>query len=661
MRDFEGLFLIKPGNTMSFGVTRVAKGVQFAIYLPDTGDCHLNLYIRGEKKPHLSIDLTKKYKWGSVYFVTLEKHPDNPDKRDITDILSNDYEYMYETAKGEFIDPYAAGISGRSTWGKSSKDKNTAVRGRICLREFAWEDDCQLKRPFDEVILYELHVRGFTRHSSSAVKAKGTFNGLVEKIPYLKNLGINAILLLPCYEFNEVISVTNSGVPESVRKDIEKINAISDKEENTTAIDEENKVKLNFWGYGAKETFYFAPKSSFANEKDIPSNEFKNMIKQFHMAGIEVLMDIYFSPGTNLCLMTDCLRHWVVEYHLDGFRVNDEVMPSIVMVSDPVLSGVKLLTSHWESDTLKNAGVVREVNALAEYNEGFMNDVRKYLKSDEGMVRPFLERFYRNPSEYSVINFITHVNGFNLMDLVSYDIKHNESNGENNSDGTDYNYSWNCGFEGYTRKKYILNRRLLQIRNALVMLFTSQGTPMIYAGDEFGNTQNGNNNPYCHDDNTTWVNWNKLKTNKEIFDFTQKIIEFRKEHPVFHQKKELMMIDTLSCGMPDLSVHGTGAWRPDYSNYNRMLGILLYGDYAVLDDGSHDDSVYIIFNMYWEAKSFDLPLLPEGKEWHVAVETYNNTFTEVPVVRKRKRKKPPFEISRKTIVPPRSVVIFVGR
>lgn len=177
-----------------------------------------------------------------------------------------------------------------------------------------------------------------------------------------------------------------------------------------------------------------------------------------HLAGIEVLMDIYFKPGTNLYLMTDCLRHWVINYHIDGFRVNQEVMPAISLVSDPIISGVKLLTSYWDENMLHDTGALND-NVLAEYNEGFMNDARRFLKSDEGMVQTFSERFKRNAPDYSIINFITHVNGFTMMDLVSYDIKHNESNGENNNDGTEFNYSWNCGIEGKTRKRAVMRSR----------------------------------------------------------------------------------------------------------------------------------------------------------------------------------------------------------
>ncbi|MCR5625497.1 MAG: hypothetical protein K6G11_09745 [Lachnospiraceae bacterium] len=795
MGNYQNLFTIHPGNSMTFGVTQVANGVQFSVYLPDSGKCELKLYKKGHVSPQIVIDLTEEYKWGSVYFVIIDKHPKNPDKRSIEQILSEDYEYTYETNKGEVLDYYARSLHGRENWGTiKNKDK---IRSGIELQEFDWENDLPPRRPFNEVIMYQLHVRGFTKHRSSKVKNKGTFAGVTEKIDYIKDLGVNAIMLLPCYEFDEVLCETSYGEPSdfyansevgksdrSLRKmqdnekkaeaiqsaklgkasdtakitvkaeeDIikaDKDNAKLDKEntkagnknsgsaskgktgakagkeeakskktakgasskvnvvENTekssvtdnasgavgtvdnSAFDlrnasnaqrgqmlagwKEPKVKINYWGYGTNNTYYFAPKASYAGPKKNPCDEMKKMVKAFHKEGIEVLMDIYFSPGTNINLMTDCLRHWVLDYHIDGFRVNNDVYPSIVGASDPILSGVKLIISYWDVNEMKRAEVVRDCNAFAEYNDGFMNDARRFLKSDEGMTGAFISRFYRNPKEYSVINYISCVNGFTLMDLVSYDIKHNDDNGEHNTDGTDFNYSWNCGVEGFSRKKAIVRRRMNQIRNALVMMFLSQGTPMLLAGDEMGNTQYGNNNPYCQDNKVTWLDWSKLDTYREIHDYIKNLIAFRKQYPVLHQKDELMFMDRLGVGMPDISIHSTVAWKSDYSNYNRMLGILLYGDYvnvSTSDDAvglrrqgkvESGDSIYIIFNMYWEAKYFDLPQLPDNKEWYIALETFSGEFKEIPKPKKKTRKKiMSLADSRRTMVPARSIVVFVGR
>lgn len=640
------LFENRVGNALAFGVTKVPEGVQFAVYLPKSDKCILKLYKKGRRSPSYIIELTDKYKVGSVFFVTIYKAKNAKDERSIEEILTQDYEYMYEADGIEFIDPYADYITGREHWAKRPAQKDL-VRGGICLQEFDWGEDVVLRIPYSDLILYQLHVRGYTKHSSSKVKHKGTFRGLIEKIPYLKDLGINGVLLLPVYEFSEIQS----------QEETERYPVNADESQNL------QKQKVNYWGYGTKDTFYFSPKAAYTSSQASPSIEFKEMVKAFHANGIEVLLDIYFSPGTNLFLMIDCLRSWVLKYHVDGFRVNQEVMPSLTLASDPILSGVKLLTSYWDVNMLHSAKLSGQKNALGEYNEGFMNDVRRFLKSDEGMVEKVAGYFSRNAKEHSYVNFITHVNGFTMMDLVSYDIKHNEENGEMNQDGTEFNYSWNCGVEGKTRKKAILDRRMIQIRNAFLMLLTSQGTPMILAGDELGNTQFGNNNAYCQDNAVSWINWNHTKTSDTIHAFVKKAIQFRKVFHVLHQEEPVRMMDTLSCGMPDLSIHGIQAWRPDFSNYSRMLGLLYYGEYAEDKEGR---SVYIIYNMYWEAKSFDLPNLPKGRSWQVMIDTYDNTFDvelfvkkKVKKVSRTRKRKNQIPLPKKTVVPPRSAVVFV--
>ncbi|MDD7402508.1 MAG: alpha-amylase family glycosyl hydrolase [Butyribacter sp.] len=639
------LFEYRVGKALPLGVTKVTEGVQFAVYLPKSEVCFLKLYKKGRKVPSFVVELKGKFKTGSVFSAIINKSAKMSDARDIAEILTQDYEYLYEADGVSFVDPYAAGITGRQHWGKRMAEKKP-VRGSICLEHFDWEEDTPLRIPYADMILYQLHVRGYTKHRSSGVQHKGTFRGLMEKIPYLKDLGINAVMLLPVYEFSEVADVEDDG---------EELAAVAKVQEKTS--------RINYWGYGSENTFYFAPKMSYTSQVASPSTEFKEMVKAFHENGIEVLLDIYFQPGTNLFLMTDCLRSWVLQYHVDGFRVNQEIMPSLSMASDPILSGVKLLGSYWDVNMLHSAKITGQKNALGEYNEGFMNDIRRFLKSDEGMVEKAAGYFSRNAKEYSYVNFITHVNGFTLMDLVSYDIKHNEANGEMNQDGTEFNYSWNCGVEGKTRKKAILDRRMIQIRNAFLMLLTSQGAPMILAGDELGNTQSGNNNAYCQDNDISYINWNRTKTSEEIHTFVKQAIAFRKAFPVLHREEPVMLTDTLSCGMPDLSIHGMQAWKPDYSNYSRMLGMLYYGEYAGRKEGR---SVYIIYNMYWEAKSFDLPNLPKGKNWRVMIDTYDNTFdTKLLTAKKktaktgtRKKKQQPV-LSKKTVVPPRTTVIFV--
>lgn len=640
MKKRNDIFEYQAGGILPFGVSQVSTGVQFTVYLPNKKNCFLRLYRKGKKEPAMEIALTDKYKIGSVYFVILRKKKTSKDSRSIAEILNQDYEYMYEADGEEFIDPYASVITGREKWGKEEQIQ----RGGICLKDFDWEEDTPLHIPYDDLILYQLHVRGYTKHSSSKVQHKGTYQGLIEKIPYMKDLGINAVLLFPVYEFQECIK-REYQLP--VSKDGK----------------ETEESKLNYWGYGTKNTFYFAPKASYSSDRKSPSAEFKRMVKEFHRAGIEVLLDIYFLPGTNLFLMTDCLRNWVVNYHIDGFRVNQEVMPSLALASDPILSCAKILGNYWDCSMLKEANISGRKNTLADYNEGFMNEMRRFLKSDEGMVERAVYYLSRNDTQHSFINFMTHVNGFTMMDLVSYDIKHNEANGERNQDGTEVNYSWNCGVEGKTRKKAVMERRMIQIRNAFLMLLSAQGAPMIFAGDELGNTQFGNNNAYCQDNPTTWINWNQTKVSTSIHTFVKNMIAFRKSHKVLHQKEPLQMHDYLSYGIPDLSIHGMQAWKPDFSYYSRMLGMLYYGEY-VKEEGKATPSLYIIYNMFWEPKSFDLPNLPDGKTWQIVIDTYDNTFHDADTLRvysKEKKKRKGKEMQRKTVVSPRSIVVFESR
>lgn len=649
-------FDIKTGNTLLMGVTKVADGVQFAIALPEASSCILHLYKKGHLQPAASIELNEDYKIGGVFFVVITGlKRKRTSSLSIAEILQEQYEYTYQVGEEEFVDPYAYQLRGRQQWGKSlDKEEKRLVRGGFSLSSFDWESDTPLHIPTEDMILYQLHVRGYTKHSSSGVKHKGTFAGLMEKIPYLKELGINGVMLLPCYDFEEVIYREDSFA-----------GYVKEEPHKTAKVKEEPPVKLNYWGYGAANCCYFAPKSSYAADKNHADREMMEMVKALHKAGIEVIMDMYFTRGTNLYLITECLRHWVLHYHIDGFRVNQEVMPAYAMASDPILCKVKLMINYWDENMLAHHKLLDRNLVLMEYNDGFMNDVRRYLKGDEGMVEAFSRRMLRNPKQCSVVNYITQVNGFTMMDLVSYDVKHNESNGEHNIDGTDYNYSWNCGVEGKSRKKAVVEKRRCQIRNAFFMLLASQGTPMILAGDEFGNSQEGNNNPYCQDNSITWLNWNQIKTNQDIFQYVKTLIDFRKKHPVLHRHEQMRMIDTLACGFPDVSLHGTKAWYADFSPYNRMLGVLFCGQYAKLPDGGRDRDIFIAYNMHWNPQSFDLPNLSEDRQWNLYLDTYENVFHEIVPKKskpksKAKRKKASLAQQKKTVVPPRSIVVYLS-
>ena len=405
------------------------------------------------------------------------------------------------------------------------------------------------------MIAYSLHVRGFTKHRSSKVPHKGTFQGVIEKIPYLKELGINQIQCMPVYEFDECA-----------------------------------KEKLNYWGYGP--AYFFAPKESYAAGRSAV-HELKDMVRACHSAGIEVVLEMPFASDTAPQTALECLRFYMMEYHIDGFVVNPYAVPWDMLSNDPFLKDIKLIRKDDE----------------------FQNVMRRFLKGDENMVNDVIRELCRHSSADGKCNYITAQTGFTLWDLVSYDGKHNEANGENNADGPDYNFSWNCGAEGPSRKKAVLNLRKNQVKNALFLLLTAQGTPCLLAGDEFYNTQHGNNNVYCQDNETSWVDWSRLKSDDSLFRFVKGLIAFRKKYPCLHRKEELQGLDRCACGMPDVSWHGEHAWRVQADVASRQLGVL----YAGADTGT--ENCFIAYNMHWLAHTYALPSPGKDRKWCLAGDT----------------------------------------
>ena len=622
---------------MPLGVHRIGKGQwQFSVAMKRGKEISLELFHSGAKSCSSSIVLGKEYAVGGILSVVITV------QADIT-------EYCYRVNGKHMLDPYAVQLTGREQFGEEREEDDVHCLITENIRQISEP----LYTPFHKLILYRLHVRGFTKHSSSRVKHPGTFRGIEEKIPYMKQLGINGVVLLPCYEFDERMNEEELGKYSSNFLDYTKPITKQQKEEQEWP-------KVNFWGY-TKRSNYFAPKASYASNPFQAVNEMKQMIKKLHENGISVFMEMFFSPGTNQSLILDCLRYWVRVFAVDGFKLNTEVANGTLLASDPFLSRTKFLATYWNTGEFFQQYEKIEEKTLAEYNDGFMVDCRRFLKSDEGQINGFVNRMRRNPNQQTVVNYITNTNGFTLMDLVSYDIKHNEANGEQGLDGTEYNYSWNCGWEGPTRKKQITQLRLRQIKNALSFLFLAQGVPMLLAGDEFGNTQKGNNNAYCQDNEIGWVTWNKQVMNQRILAFCKKIIALRKTHPVFSPKEELRGMDYIACGSPDISFHGTKPWYPDLSNYSRVIGIMLCGKYAPISIRRSDKSFYMAFNMHWEPHQFELPILPKGKKWRVIIDTYkwNMDFE------KNEQQKGKKGISKETetlflqyMVNPRTVVIF---
>lgn len=575
------------------GVFATENGYFFAAEILSEKESGIILYDRKQKQ--LRIPFSKEGKRGSLYGVKIEG--------ECSDFIS----YNYYEGDRIFTDPFAKGISGLEKWG-DFKDKPRVTYGLFPPSYFEWEKDEPLQIPYEDTIIYGLNVRSFTMHKSSGVKNKGTFEGIIEKIPYLTRLGITAIELLPAYEYEECMYPDKAGnqtMEEAVKNC------------NTSVKDEK---RLNCWGF--QKGFYFAPKASYSMER--PDISFKKMVKALHRNGIEVMMQFYFPPKLQQSYILEILKYWVIEYHIDGVHLNGFNIPYAMIANEPVLKATKIRSVYLPVDEIYQDEVPIYRN-LATDNGSFRNDMKRFLKGDENLMNQVLSYQKNNPASYGVINYLADYDGFSLFDCVSYERKHNEANGENNKDGSDCNYSWNCGIEGKTRKKAISDLRLKQIKNGLSFLFLSQGVPYLFSGDEFANTRFGNNNAYSQDNETGWIKWKTNCFSDEVFCFTCFLIDLRKKHPVLHMKKECKVMDYIACGYPDISYHGTEAWRPDTTYISRMVGIMLCGKYVPKEK---DDSFYIAYNMHWESHELALPKLPKGEKWVKVMSTSSEKTEE---------------------------------
>ena len=604
------------------GLTRTDGGIHVSAVAAAKA-CSLLLFVKEDKngkearfREVRNIPFPEEGKTGHVWSMTLNGAFD-------------DLYYAFEADGKRFSDPYGRSFAGRERWGRLSHAKRLLL-SPVAEPEFDWQGDRPLHIPYEDCIVYRAHVRGLTKHASSGTEHRGTFRGVVDKIPYFKELGITTLELLPPVEFQEVM------MPENV--------------EGNPYGTSEPTGRLNYWGYA--KAGMFAPKASYADPGTNPVTEFKYMVRELHKAGLEVVPELYFSGREVPEFVLETVRFWVREYHVDGIHLTGYA-PTVLLATDPYLAGTKLWALSWEAEK-PAAG---EKKHLGEYNDGFLIDMRRALKGDEEQMSSLIYRNRRNPAETGVLNFMAGTNGFTMMDMVSYDQKHNEANGENNRDGSDYNYSWNCGAEGHVRKKKIQELRSRQLRNAMLLLFLSQGTPVLLAGDEFGNSQNGNNNAYCQDNETSWLNWNLNKWDQALLAFVKHLIAFRRAHPVFHMEQEPRVMDYLACGHPDISYHGVNAWQPEFENFRRQIGILYCGTYAKKPDGQNDDFFFVIFNMHWEPHGFALPNLPKDLEWTLSFDTSDSAaggFYEEGQERRVLNQK-------NCMVPPRSVLVFKGK
>jgi len=549
------------------GCTVEGQTANFSVAVPEGQTCELIIYKKGARTSAFSQKMPYSDVAGNLHFlsVVLEQ--------------PEDYEYCYKIGGKIVPDPYGKAFSGREHWSVSKGKEKRKLRTRIVTDTFDWGKSQFPHLKKEDVIAYSLHVRGFTKHSSSGVAHKGTFDGVTEKLPYLQKLGINQIHLMPVYEFDE------------------------------------NQRHVNYWGYG--KAYFFAPKASYAAGD--PVNEMKSLVRQMHLAGIEVILEMPFTEGTTFSLILDCLRYWVMQYHVDGFIVNPYICNPDELAKDPVLAKSKILKKE----------------------DGFQNVMRRFLKGDEGMIRDVICQLKNQDTQ--LYNYIASHNGFTLCDVVSYDGKHNEANGENNLDGPDYNYSWNCGAEGNSRKKAVNELRKNQIFNAFFLLLFAQGMPCILSGDEFMNTQKGNNNAYCQDNLISWLDWNQLSRREELYTFVCRLIALRKACMKQTAKKSE---DTMGrSGIPQISYHGEDAWQMPAGRASRQLGVFYHEECTEKD-------FYIAYNMHWLSHSFALPSLPKGMEWVCIAGTKEGVLDEKEAVPVK---------DKKVQLEERTIKVFVGR
>lgn len=595
---------VTAGNPLVMGTTVVSDGINFSVAADSANKCSLILYSKGTNDIIEEIVYTEDMKFGNVYSMLVHG----------LSCLEADYNFLID---GRIVtDPYAAILNNRDKWGEKHDNVTCSI---IYHSAYDWKGDRHPDIDFSDTIIYRMHVRGFTMGNGSGTRHKGTFRGIVDKIPYLKKLGITMVELMPAYDFNEISTEEDENI---------KYMHIID-------------GRINYWGY--TDANYFAPKTAFSSGAGSADVEFKDMVRELHKNGIEFSMEFYFTSDRTPGFILDCLRYWALNYHIDGIHVNCGRGVMEMIERDPALAGVKLFNYEFNGDKdYYNATVGSR--RLGIFNDGFMIAARKFLKGDEDMVSSMMCRVKLNPPYAKVVNYMANHNTFTLMDMVSFDRKHNEANGEGGGDGADYNYSWNCGVEGATKRKKVTELRKRQVKNALALVLLSQGVPMIFAGDERGNSNRGNNNPYCQDNEISWTSWSNNSLSKELFEYTRYLIELRKQHKILHMQDELRAMDYKSFGYPDISYHGTEAWYSDFNHVDRQFAVMYCGKYA-----NEKCDIYIAYNMHWEEKKFGIPNPPENKKWEQILFTHAS-----------KTQHPEIKSDKYCIVPGRSIVVLIS-
>lgn len=674
-------FDVRPGFYEINGASALPEGVNFTVVSNSATACELLLFHREGVQPYARIPFPENYRVGHVFSMF------------IFGLKIDEFEYAYvmdgpyDPKKGllfdkhkYLLDPYAKAVTGQSRWGVQLSD-DAFYKARVVHNNFNWEMPRETRAELSDCIIYELHVRGFTKHESSAVSHPGTFDAIREKIPYLKELGINAVEFMPIFEFDET-------------RNMRMVNG---------------RKLLDYWGYNP--VCFFAPNTSYASEAEYnrEGHELKTLIKALHKEGIKVILDVVFNHtaegnaqgpffsfkgidnniyymltpegdyynfsgcGNTLnCnhpmvreLILNCLRYWVINYHVDGFRFDlasilgrsEDASPMNKppllesLAYDPILSGVDLIAEAWDAGGLYQVGSFPAYNRWSEWNGKYRDDLRSFLKGDCGFAQAAAARICGSLDLYpphlrgenASVNFLTCHDGFTLYDLYAYNEKHNEDNGWNNTDGANDNRSWNCGEEGPAKSPKVQKLRFQMIKNAFAVLMCSRGTPMFLAGDEFGNTQYGNNNPYCQDNEISWLDWTMAEKNKELLEFCRFMTAFRKKHPILRK-------NTAACaqGFPFVSLHGSEPWDGQYRWDTHMIGVMFAGK----NDYGQDDVIYLGVNTYWEDVEVTLPELARGV-WFPAADTARGEKTII--------QSEELLGGRRYVMRPRSVCIFMAR
>lgn len=579
---------VKEGNYLALGAKVVKNQITFTFEGEKEDACRI-VFIHKITKKKEYIDVPADYCVGSLRSIT------------VSGVQPQEYDYLYEINGKEKLDPYATVIVGREKWNDESRKANKyKLAAGFDGVNFPWGNDKNPEVPKSDMIMYKLHVRGYTMGLKTAGKVKGTFQAVKNKISYLKDLGVTTVELMPVYEFEEMPLPKKLEIPDYVKWQPEAEDMIQ-----PVVIDNEVK-NLNYWGYGAGN--YFAVKASYASEPTKANVEFKRLVKALHENGMECVLEFFFPWETNHNLIMDVLHFWVKEYHVDGFHLIGGSLPITSIVQDPVLSRTKIFAEDFWGQYNGN----RKYKNLYIYKDEYQFAVRQLINHYDCDIREFANQQRKQGDQYGFVNYLAINNGFTLADCFMYNDKHNEANGEDNRDGNDYNLTNNFGVEGPTRKRYINEIRHNRMRMAFVMLMFAQGVPLIMAGDEFGNTQNGNNNAYCQDNEIGWVNWSQFARYKEDRELIKSLIAFRKKHTIITKEEPFRFNDYRTMGAPEFSYHGENAWISQLDPGRKSLGMLYYGAYA--KEGQSKEDIYVGYNFYSDEVKLAVPTLNQ-KKW----------------------------------------------